>query len=111
MPDDPIGVLWTIDASNSSVNDMTYRQLTTTNNVWNSPTAVSAHYNGAVAYEYFKTKHGRISLNGKGGTITSIINITDETGKGFDNAFWNGEFMGYGNGKDAFEPDKPDLNG
>ena len=103
MPDDPIGVLWTIDAANSSVNDMTYRQLTSSNNTWNNPTAVSAHYNSVLAFEYYKARHARTSLNGKGGTIVSIINITDESGKGFDNAFWNGEFMGYGNGKDAFK--------
>jgi hypothetical protein len=34
-----------------------------------------------------RKKHGRKSLNGSDGTIISIINITDENGKGFDNAF------------------------
>ncbi len=102
--DDPIGALWTIDASGSSVDDISVRQVSSTNNAWNNPTAVSAHYNAGIAYEYYRTVHTRNSLNGKGGTVLSIINITDEGGRGFDNAFWNGEFMGYGNGKDAFKP-------
>lgn len=104
-PDDPQGVIWTIDARGSKVNeDLTVRQVSSSNNTWNNPTAISAHYDAGVAYDYYKTYHGRNSLNGKGSTIVSIINITDEDGGGFDNAFWNGEFMGYGNGKDYFKP-------
>ncbi|MFN8352802.1 MAG: M4 family metallopeptidase [Spirosomataceae bacterium] len=102
--DNPVGALWTIDAANSTVDDISVKQVSSTNNAWSNPTAVSAHYNAGVAYEYYRTTHSRNSLNGKGGTIISIINITDEGGRGFDNAFWNGEFMGYGNGKDAFKP-------
>ncbi|MDP5140215.1 MAG: M4 family metallopeptidase, partial [Spirosomaceae bacterium] len=44
------------------------------------------------------------SLNGNGGNIVSVINISDEDGTGLDNAYWNGEFMGYGNGNQAFKP-------
>lgn len=106
MPDDPAGAIWTIDAVGSRANDdnMTFRQVTSTNNTWASATAVSAHYNATASFEYYRTRHARNSLNGKGGTVVSIINITDEDGKGFDNAFWNGEFMGYGNGRDDFKP-------
>lgn len=104
MPNDPVGVIWTIDANNSTVEDISVRQVSSANNSWNNPTAVSAHYNATVAYEYFKNTHRRNSLNNKGGTMVSIINITDENGRGFDNAFWNGEFMGYGNGNTAFRP-------
>ena len=103
--DDPQGVIWTIDATGSKVNeDLTIRQISSTNNSWNNATGVSAHYNAGVAYDYYKNTHARTSLNGKGGTIVSIINITDENGKGFDNAFWNGEYMGYGNGGTYFKP-------
>ena len=103
--DDPQGVIWTIDATGSKVNeDLTIRQVSSTNNAWNNPTGVSAHYNAGKAYDYYLSTHGRNSLNGKKGTIVSIINITDENGKGFDNAFWNGEYMGYGNGGTYFKP-------
>ena len=103
--DDPQRVVWTIDATNSKVSeDLTIKQVSSTNNSWSSPTAVSAHYNAGLAYDYYEKKHNRKSLNGSDGTIVSIINITDENGKGFDNAFWNGEYMGYGNGGTAFKP-------
>jgi bacillolysin len=103
--DDPQRVIWTIDATGSKVSeDLTVRQVSSTNNAWSNATAVSAHYNAGLAYDYYEKKHGRKSLNGGDGTIISIINITDENGKGFDNAFWNGEYMGYGNGGTAFKP-------
>jgi bacillolysin len=103
--DDPQGVIWTIDATNSKVSeDLTIRQISSTNNTWNNANGVSAHFNAGVAFDYYKNKHVRNSLNGKGGTIISIINITDENGKGFDNAFWNGEYMGYGSGGTYFKP-------
>jgi Zn-dependent metalloprotease len=103
--DDPQGVIWTIDATGSKVSeDLTIRQISSSNNSWNNANGVSAHFNAGVAYDYYKNKHNRTSLNGKGGTIVSIINITDENGKGFDNAFWNGEYMGYGSGGTYFKP-------
>lgn len=103
--DDPQGVIWTIDASGSKVSeDLTIRQISSNNNSWSNANGISAHFNASVAYDYYKNTHGRVSLNGKGGTIVSIINITDENGKGFDNAFWNGEYMGYGSGGTYFKP-------
>jgi len=104
--DDPQGVIWTIDAGNSKVSeDLTISQISSSNkdNWSNSPNGISAHYNAGVAYDYYLKTHGRNSLNGAGGTIVSIINITDENGKGFDNAYWNGEYMGYGNGGTYFK--------
>lgn len=103
--DDPQSVIWTIDATNSKVSeDLTVRQISSNNNSWNNTNGVSAHFNAGKAYDYYLSTHGRTSLNGKGGTIVSIINITDENGKGFDNAFWNGEYMGYGSGGTYFKP-------
>ena len=104
--DDPQGVIWTINANNSKVSeDLTISQISSTNNTWgNSQNGISAHFNASIAYDYYLKTHGRNSLNGKGGTIVSIINIADENGKGFDNAFWNGEYMGYGSGGTYFKP-------
>jgi bacillolysin len=103
--DDPQGVIWTIDATGSKVSeDLTIRQISSTNNTWNNANGVSAHFNAGKAYDYYLATHARNSLNGKKGTIVSIINITDENGKGFDNAFWNGEYMGYGSGGTYFKP-------
>jgi bacillolysin len=65
MPDDPDGVIWTIDAFNTSPekSNFKYDHVTSTNNSWSSKTAVSSHYNGGQAFEYFRNVHGRKSLS------------------------------------------------
>jgi bacillolysin len=106
LPDNPKGVIWTIDAQNSRIDqdemDLTHVTSTSRTN-WNA-TAVSAHNNASICYDYYLSKFNRNSLNGSKGNIISVINIADEDGKGMDNAYWNGQFMGYGNGKTGFKP-------
>jgi bacillolysin len=105
LPNDPVGAIWTIDAKNGRVNqDIDFQHVTSSSQTGWSQTAVSAHFNAGLAYDYYRVKHQRNSLDTKGGTIISVINITDEDGKGLDNAFWTGDFMGYGNGGSAFRP-------
>ena len=106
IPDDPVGAIMTIDALNTSPSNTNFRYdyVKSSNNSWSSPTAVSAHYNGSRAYEYFLNVFNRNSINGNGGTIYSVINVADENGRSMDNAFWNGEAMFYGNGSQAFSP-------
>jgi hypothetical protein len=88
----------------SSVNsNFTYRQITANGPNWSNSSAVSGHYNGGKAYEYFKNVFGRNSINGSGGNIISFINVR-ENGAPMDNAFWNGQFIFYGNGSVAFDP-------
>ncbi len=102
MPNNALGVIWTLDANFSSGTSL-YNN-TSTNNSWTNKTAVSAHYNSSVAYEYYRTVHGRNSINGTGGNVTSIINVNNQNGTKMDNAYWNGEMMFYGNGNTAFTP-------
>jgi bacillolysin len=107
MPDDPIGAIWTLDAFNTSPEKSTFKydHVTSLDNKWGSKSgAVSAHYNAGLAFDYFKKTHNRNSINGQGGTIISLVNIVEKTGKSMENAFWNGEAMFYGNGGSAFEP-------
>lgn len=106
LPDTPVGALWTIDAQNSRIDDdeMKLSHVVSGNGTTWNPTAVSAHINAGICYDYYRTKFNRNSLNGNGGSIISVINIADEDGKGMDNAYWNGQFMGYGNGRDGFKP-------
>ncbi len=106
LPDDPTGAIWTVDAQNSRISDdnMNIDHVKSSNGSNWSPTSVSAHLNAAKCYDYYKNTFGRNSLNGNGGNIISVINITDEDGTGMDNAYWNGAFMGYGNGNKAFKP-------
>jgi bacillolysin len=105
LPDSPVGAIWTIDAGNKHPSNSNFgvRQIASTNNTWN-PTAVSAHYNAGLAYEYFRMVHARNSIDNEGVTVTSIINVSEQDGTGLDNAFWNGQYMFYGNGNTSFKP-------
>ncbi len=104
LPSDPKGMIVTVDGLGTypNNNNFDYSVITSGNNTYNYPAAVSAHYNGGEAYQYFKTTHNRESINGQGGTVISFFNISDEDGSDMDNAFWNGAAMFYGNGNQAF---------
>lgn len=106
MPNNPSGVIWTINAFNTSPanDDFRYDHISSSTNQWSDKTAVSAHYNGGQAYDYFRNTHNRKSINGTGGNIISFINVVDEEGRSMGNAFWNGQAMFYGNGDSAFGP-------
>ncbi|MCW3128091.1 MAG: neutral protease [Bacteroidetes bacterium] len=106
LPDDPHGAIWTVDAQGASASNIQIAHLTSNNNTtWpSSATTASAHANGAAAYTYYKNTHNRNSIDGNGGTIISVINVTDDQGQAMDNAFWNGQLMAYGNGDQAFKP-------
>jgi len=103
--EEPTGVIWTFDGKNKSPakDDFNPGLINgATNNGWISPAAASAHLNAGLAYNYFLSRHARNSINGAGGNVISLINIVEDDGEQMDNAFWNGEAMFYGNGKDAF---------
>jgi bacillolysin len=109
LPNDPVGALLTLNGNNTSPessNNFNVTQFTSNNNSWstNQRVGVSAHYNAGKAYEYFKNTFNRNSINGKGGTVFSLVNIAEANGSGMDNAFWNGQAMFYGNGSQAFTP-------
>ncbi|MFD5002395.1 M4 family metallopeptidase [Streptomyces mutabilis] len=57
--------------------------------------AVDAHVNAGKVYEYFKNEIGRDGIDGKGGTIHSVVNVSSG-GKDYANAFWDGTKMVYG---------------
>ncbi|MDH3651156.1 MAG: M4 family metallopeptidase, partial [Saprospiraceae bacterium] len=104
MPEDPVGVILTLDAENTfpGSDDFTFRDLISNSTAWSNPVAVSAHTNAEEAFSYFENTFERISINGQGGNIFSLINVVDEEGQDMDNAFWNGVAIFYGKGKQAF---------
>jgi bacillolysin len=105
LPDKSQGAILTIDMNYTYGDNQSFQHVVSNNNSWNNPTAVSAHYNAGVAYEYYRQTFSRNSIDGKGSTIISIINVPDaETGGALDNAFWNGRFMCYGNGDVSYKP-------
>lgn len=79
------------------------------NNTWDSTTqraAVDAHFGAAAVYDYYKNVHGRIGIDGNGGPdghtsfdgVTKLISSRVHYGKSFNNAFWNGTHLTYGDG-------------
>lgn len=59
--------------------------------------ATDAHVNAGIVHDFFHDRLGRNGLDGKGGAIVSVVNVTD-LGKPFPNAFWDRTKMVYGNG-------------
>ncbi|HCV25239.1 MAG: hypothetical protein CME13_23675 [Gemmatimonadetes bacterium] len=101
---DPRGAILTLDAQ---AQDLSAAQqifhVVSTDNQWVDPVSVSAHHNAGVVFQYFLDTHGRSGIDGNGGTMISVVHVTDE-GQPMDNAYWNGVFMAFGDGDEVFEP-------
>lgn len=65
--------------------------------------AVDAHWATARVYDYFRDKHGRDSLDGRGMGIDSLVGVT-EFGEPYVNAFWDGRKVVYGSGDQEYRP-------
>ncbi|MFH0519401.1 M4 family metallopeptidase [Streptomyces sp. M41] len=65
--------------------------------------AVDAHWAAAQVHDYFRTQHGRDSLDGRGMTVNSLVGVTNY-GQPYVNAFWDGQKMVYGNGDAEYRP-------
>lgn len=98
------GYIETFDADNTSSGDLRYKSITSSNNTWNSPASVSAHYNSAITYRYLQNTFNRNSINGKVGNIYSFVNVANADGSSMQNAYWNGQAVFYGNGGTLFKP-------
>jgi bacillolysin len=100
FPDEPAGAILTLDAHETSLDNVTH--VSSVNNSWNDASSVSAHANAGVVYEYFRDVHQRSAIDGKGSTIISVVNV-GKNGEPMENAFWNGKLMAYGNGGELFD--------
>lgn len=56
--------------------------------------ALDAHWGAMETYDYWQQVHGRDSYNGSGAQIRSYVHVDNN----YDNAFWNGSVMSYGDG-------------
>ncbi len=61
---------------------------------------VSAHYGIESTYDYFKAVHNRDSYDNQGSPLISYVHYDN----GYFNAFWNGQFMTYGDGNNNSTP-------
>lgn len=89
------GVIETFTAQNRS----TYpgARSVDSNNAWTSSSQradVDAHFYAGKVYDYFLNTHGRNSFDNNGATIRSTVHY----GRNYNNAFWNGSQMVYGDG-------------
>jgi bacillolysin len=56
--------------------------------------AVDAHYYAGLTYDYYKNTFGRNSYDNNGAALRSTVHY----GRSYNNAFWNGQQMVYGDG-------------
>jgi bacillolysin len=104
IPQGPVGGIMGLDLKNTDLSaQSTIYFSTSTDNQWSDPAVVSAHYNAAQTYNYFRTVFGRNSIDDKGMTIYSVVHATDG-GKSMENAFWSSTLMCYGDGGSLFKP-------
>jgi len=71
--------------------------MTDADNVWNSSTqraGVDAHVYAGMTYDWYKNNVNRNSINNAGMTINSYVHY----GTNYNNAYWNGSSMTYGDG-------------
>ncbi|WP_144569241.1 M4 family metallopeptidase [Bacillus pseudomycoides] len=87
--------IFTYDAKNRSTLPGTL--WTDTDNVFNASrdaAAVDAHYYAGVTYDYYKNTFNRNSVNDAGAPLKSTVHY----GSNYNNAFWDGSQMVYGDG-------------
>ncbi|MDX2911126.1 M4 family metallopeptidase [Streptomyces griseiscabiei] len=65
--------------------------------------AVDAHWAAGQVFDWFKARHGRDSLDGRGMSVDSLVGVTDY-GEPYVNAFWDGAKMVYGTGDAEYRP-------
>lgn len=61
--------------------------------------ALDAHWSAIMTYDYFQNIHGRDSYDDAGTAIESYVHY----GTNYENAFWNGSVMTYGDGNTNFD--------
>lgn len=88
----------------------TQSRYTDADNVWSGSAqqaGVDAHYGAAKTFDYFQTVHGRNGIDGNYGpgsttaaanSAIALVPSRVHFGAGYNNAFWNGSSMTYGDG-------------
>lgn len=75
-------------------------------NYWNNVNAnkdeiaTDAHWGTEMTYDYYNIKHNRNSIDNKGYKLRSYVHYSVN----YANAFWNGDFMTYGDGNSSTQP-------
>jgi len=81
-----------------------FSQDSTFNNPGDKP-AVSVHWAAEQACDYYFKIHGRNSFDNNGAAVKSLVHV----GVNYDNAFWTGKVMGFGDGRNERPPVELDV--
>lgn len=79
---------------------MTSTTLTSWDTGTGAGAAVDAHTYAGAVFDYYKKVHARNAIDGAGGAMLSTAHF----GQAYDNAFWDGTGMSYGDGGQLFRP-------
>ncbi len=101
FPNDLAGGGMTLNAIDGDEDNVDH--ITSDDNSWLDASGISAHVNMNIAYNYFNSNFSRKAIDDNDKTIISVVNVKDD-GEEMDNAFWSGDVIYYGNGRDYFEP-------
>ncbi|WP_327170536.1 M4 family metallopeptidase [Streptomyces sp. NBC_01336] len=71
--------------------------------------AVDAHWAAGKVYDYYKSHFDRKGLDGKEGYIYSLVGVV-QNGQPYNNAFWDGQKMVYGQGGGDFRTFSADTD-
>jgi bacillolysin len=103
----------TLDSRNRTLFSYRFKDA---DNVWDAPlqrAAADVHWGASMMKDYLQTVHGRNGLDGLGGPgttrskdgVTPLISSRVHYGSNYNNAFFNGLYMTYGDGDgDVFTP-------
>ncbi|MFH2056442.1 MAG: M4 family metallopeptidase [bacterium] len=102
--DDPEGAIITYDLEGQTPQWGQFDWISSGDNTWSDATAVSAHYHSGRVYQYYYDTHGRLAIDGDGGSMISVIHVAEDNGAPMDNAYWNGRYVSWGDGRYYFTP-------
>lgn len=98
-PGNPQGAIMVVDANHKTLpqsGTMQCSQITSSSATsgWLKD-GVSAAFGLSQTYDYYRARHARDAIDGKGGNLVGIVRY----GQNYDNAFWNGQAMFFGDAK------------
>lgn len=81
--------------TNNNTTNYSNTDITNNSNNWTVPSAgLDAHWGSEMTYDYYLNEHGRNSIDGNGFRLDSYVNHDNN----YQNAFWDGSVMTYGDG-------------
>jgi Zn-dependent metalloprotease len=88
----------TLDNNMGAIGDFSgATSITSTSNVFDHPSGVSAHWGAELTLAYYRDYYNRDSYDDAGSVLLSYVNVSEN----LVNAFWNGSAMQYGEGNAA----------